>query len=487
MVSKAEFASSSIRTSRSPRIRLSQSIIAGLTAILDACALAAGGWLIYLLYVAPVYPDLSAKYGVAVGLMTLANLQALYLAGLYRFGRLIHPLSQLGRINATPTLVFLAVLGCAFALKISDQYSRVWFFSWWLYSCGSLVLVRFAVAALLRRLSAAGYIGRNIVIYGASEQARALIRHIEGVNEPWNRIVGVFDDRIERSDPEVLGYPVLGDLRELLQWSRIHRADEVLIALPWSAEARLLELIRVLSVMPASVRLAPEFVGTDLLHRRTSFQYGVPMVSVLDKPVSGWSALAKQLLDIVLGGIFLIIALPVMAVIAVLIKLESRGPVLFKQQRYGFNHELIGVYKFRSMYVEQTDHNADRLARPGDPRITPLGAVLRRLSLDELPQLFNVMKGEMSVVGPRPHALQAKAGDKLYEDVIDEYAVRHKVKPGITGWAQVNGWRGATDTEADLLGRLEHDLYYIENWSIMFDLMIIARTFFAVVGGKNSH
>jgi lipopolysaccharide/colanic/teichoic acid biosynthesis glycosyltransferase len=193
------------------------------------------------------------------------------------------------------------------------------------------------------------------------------------------------------------------------------------------------------------------------------------------------------LLDFVLGAIFLLLALPVMAVIALLIKLESRGPVLFKQQRYGFNHELIGVYKFRSMYAEQTDQNADRLARPGDPRVTPLGAVLRRLSLDELPQLFNVMKGEMSVVGPRPHALHAKAGDKLYEDVIGEYAVRHKVKPGITGWAQVNGWRGATDTEADLLGRVEHDLYYIENWSIMFDLLIIVRTFFAVVGGKNSH
>jgi len=419
--------------------------------------------------------------------MTAVTVQSLYLAGLYRFGRLIHPLGQVGRISTTITLAFLALVVCAFAVKISDQYSRLWVFGWWLYSCGLVIFVRFAIASLLRRWSAAGYIGRNIVIYGAGEQAGALVRHIEGVNEPWNRIVGIFDDRLERSGPELLGYPVLGDVQQLLRWSRDHRADEVLIALPWSAEERLLELIRVLAVMPATVRLAPEFVGTDLLHRRTSFQYGVPMISVLDKPVSGWGALAKQLLDYVLGGIFLLVALPVMAMIALLIKLESRGPVLFKQQRYGFNHELIGVYKFRSMYVEKTDHNADRLARPGDPRITPLGAILRRFSLDELPQLFNVMRGEMSVVGPRPHALKAKAGDKLYEDVIDEYAVRHKVKPGITGWAQVNGWRGATDTEADLLGRVEHDLYYIENWSIMFDLLIIARTFFAVIGGRNSH
>jgi lipopolysaccharide/colanic/teichoic acid biosynthesis glycosyltransferase len=148
---------------------------------------------------------------------------------------------------------------------------------------------------------------------------------------------------------------------------------------------------------------------------------------------------------------------------------------------------MIDMYKFRTMYSDQTDKHADKLARPGDPRITPLGAILRRFSLDELPQLFNVVRGEMSVVGPRPHALKAKAGDTLYEDVIDEYAVRHKVKPGVTGWAQVNGWRGATDTEADLLGRVEHDLYYIENWSVAFDLLIIGRTFWAVVGGKNSH
>jgi len=487
MVSKAELATHEISGARTPRVRLSQSIIAGLTAICDACALAGGGWLIFLLYVAPIYPDLAARYLASIGFVTVVVLQSLYLAGLYRFGRLIHPLDQIGRVSGTVTLVFLALVGFAFALKASEQFSRVWVFSWWLYSCGLLILVRFGVAALLRRWSAAGYIGRNIVIFGAGRQARALIQHIQGINEPWNRIIGVFDDRLERSEPEVLGYPVLGDSRQLLQWSRQNRADEVLIALPWSAEERLLELIRVLSVMPASVRLAPEFVGTDLLHRRTSFQYGVPMLSVLDKPVTGWSALAKQLLDYTLGTIFLLMALPLMALIALLIKLESRGPVLFKQQRYGFNHELIGVYKFRSMYVEQTDHNAERLARPGDPRVTPLGSLLRRFSLDELPQLLNVMKGEMSVVGPRPHALQAKAGDKLYEDVIDEYAIRHKVKPGITGWAQVNGWRGATDTEADLLGRVEHDLYYIENWSVGFDLLIIARTFFAVIGGENSH
>ncbi len=470
-----------------PRVRLSQSIVAGLTGLADLLLIVGSGWLIYAFYVAKDFPELGSNYMVAIGLLGIVTLQSFYLAGLYRFGRLIKPLGQIGRLAAILSMIFLVFLGCAFALKVSDLFSRVWAFSWLLSSLSLVILGRFAIASMVRHWSSIGYLGRNIIIYGAGTQGRALIEHIHSMDEPWNRIIAVFDDRVERSDAEVLGYPVVGNLEQLVQWGRHNRADEILVALPWSADKRLLEIIHLLTVLPASVRLAPEFVGTDLLHRRTTFQYGVPMLSVLDKPVTGWGALIKQIMDFVLGGIFLLMALPMMAIIALLIKLESRGPVFFCQQRCGFNHKMIDMYKFRTMYSDQTDKDADKLARPGDPRITPLGAILRRFSLDELPQLFNVVRGEMSVVGPRPHALKAKAGDTLYEDVIDEYAVRHKVKPGVTGWAQVNGWRGATDTEADLLGRVEHDLYYIENWSVAFDLLIIARTFWAVVGGKNSH
>ena len=213
----------------------------------------------------------------------------------------------------------------------------------------------------------------------------------------------------------------------------------------------------------------------------------MPVLTVLDKPVHGWSAIVKRTLDYTVGALFTLIALPVMAIVAVSIKLDSPGPVLFKQMRYGFNNKLIGVYKFRTMYADRTDHSADKLTERNDPRVTRVGAFLRRSSLDELPQLFNVLKGEMSVVGPRPHAVAAKAGGTLYEDVVDEYAVRHKVKPGITGWAQVNGWRGNTETEADLLGRVQHDLYYIEHWSILLDMIIILRTGWAVVKGENSY
>ena len=248
-----------------------------------------------------------------------------------------------------------------------------------------------------------------------------------------------------------------------------------------------MKIMAALSALPSDIRLAPEFIGNEMLRRRTSFQYGVPMLRILDKPVSGWSALTKYAMDYALGSLFLAISLPIILIVAICIKLESRGPVLFRQQRYGFNSQLIDVFKFRTMYVDRTDANAEKLATRDDPRITKVGAFLRRFSLDELPQLFNVLRGEMSVVGPRPHALQAKAGGKLYKDVIDEHAVRYKVKPGITGWAQVNGWRGNTETEGDLVGRVEHDLYYIENWSIPFDLSILQRTVTAVLGGKNSY
>ncbi|MEO0729233.1 MAG: sugar transferase, partial [Pseudomonadota bacterium] len=178
---------------------------------------------------------------------------------------------------------------------------------------------------------------------------------------------------------------------------------------------------------------------------------------------------------------------PVMLGIAATIKLTSKGPVLFRQKRYGFNNELIEIYKFRSMYTDLSDANAAKLVTKDDPRVTPIGRIIRKTSIDELPQLLNVLKGDISLVGPRPHALQAKAADRLYDEVVDEYFARHKVKPGITGWAQINGWRGETDTQEKIAKRVEHDLYYIENWSIFLDLYILIRTPFALFDTDNAY
>ena len=213
----------------------------------------------------------------------------------------------------------------------------------------------------------------------------------------------------------------------------------------------------------------------------------MPLIDIIDRPIADWSVVAKWLFDMSVGLMALVGLAPVMALVALAVKLDSSGPVLFRQKRYGFNNELIEVYKFRSMYVDQADANAARLVTKGDPRVTRVGRFIRKTSLDELPQLFNVLKGELSLVGPRPHALQAKAADRLYQDVVDGYFARHSVKPGITGWAQINGWRGETDTEEKTQKRVEHDLYYIDNWSVLFDLYILLKTPLALLRGENAY
>jgi Undecaprenyl-phosphate glucose phosphotransferase len=458
---------------------LSQSIVAGVAGMLDFGVAMLAGLAIHLVYVAPVVQDKFPLYLAATTLYSACLVQSLYAAGMYRFTVLMAPARHAGRQLGVYVLLFMVLLACGFALKISDEFSRVWAFSWLAVMMALGTGSRFAIASLVRKAAEAGRIRRNIVVYGGGPQGERLIRHIEKLGEPWNEVVGVFDDRLGRIGPTVAGRPVLGSLADLVGWARRNRADEVLIALPWSAEERLLSIMHCLAVLPTNVRLSPEFVGSDRLHRRASHHFDVPMLNVMEKPISSWGAITKEIMDRVLALLFLFLALPIMVLAAIAIRLESAGPVLFRQQRYGFNNQLIGVYKFRTMYVEGTDSEAEQLTRCGDPRVTRVGAVLRRWSIDELPQLFNVLKGEMSVVGPRPHALKAKAGGKLYEDVIDEYATRHKVKPGITGWAQVNGWRGNTETE--------HDIYYIENWSVLFDLGIILRTLWVCLRGTNSY
>ena len=206
------------------------------------------------------------------------------------------------------------------------------------------------------------------------------------------------------------------------------------------------------------------------------------MIDVFDRPIADWDVVMKWLFDKFVGALLLLLALPAMALIAVAIKLDSRGPVLFKRKRYGFNNDLIEVYKFRSMYADKTDAGAARLVTKDDPRVTRVGRIIRKASLDELPQLFNVVfKGNLSLVGPRPHAVNAKAEARLYAEAVDGYFARHRVKPGITGWAQINGWRGETDTQEKIQKRIEHDLHYIENWSVLFDLDILLHTPFALL------
>jgi exopolysaccharide biosynthesis polyprenyl glycosylphosphotransferase len=214
----------------------------------------------------------------------------------------------------------------------------------------------------------------------------------------------------------------------------------------------------------------------------------VPVLDVFDKPIADWDMVVKMVFDRVVGTLALIVLSPIMLLTAIAVKLDSRGPVFFRQKRYGFNNELIEVFKFRSMYVDQSDATAAKLVTKGDARVTRVGRFIRKTSLDELPQLFNVVfSGNLSLVGPRPHAVHAKAENQLYDEVVDGYFARHKVKPGITGWAQINGWRGETDTQDKIQRRVEHDLYYIENWSVLFDLYILFMTPVSLLKTENAY
>ena len=246
-------------------------------------------------------------------------------------------------------------------------------------------------------------------------------------------------------------------------------------------------MLRKLWVLPIDIRLAAHANRLRFRPRSYSYVGQVPVLDLFDKPIADWDVVIKLAFDKIVGALALLALSPVLLATAIAVKLDSPGPILFRQRRYGFNNELIEVYKFRSMYVDKTDAAAARLVTRDDPRVTRVGRFIRKASLDELPQLFNVVfKGNLSLVGPRPHAVHAKAADRQYDEVVDGYFARHRVRPGITGWAQVNGWRGETDTHEKIQQRVEHDLYYIENWSILFDLYILAVTPMALIKTKNA-
>jgi Undecaprenyl-phosphate glucose phosphotransferase len=382
-------------------------------------------------------------------------------------------------------LAILVLTACLFVLKISDNISRLWLATWSITSVIALCAFRLLTASTVQRLRQSGRLMKNIAIVGASEVGHQLatkfIRERSGT-----RLIGIFDERQSRflkssnSDTKVHQLPVL---YELLCRGRV---DEIVIAIPPSASCRVLELSRRFHPFAVSLRvLAPE--GYENFQVLDSRRYGeISTFRVMGKPLDEVAALVKRMEDIVIAGFCLLLTFPLMLAIMLCVKLDSRGPVLFRQKRLGANNLPFDLLKFRSMYVEQTDPLGQQLTRAGDSRITRVGRVLRMTSMDELPQLINVLKGDMSLVGPRPHPLAASAAGISYARAISEYPIRHRVKPGITGWAQVNGWRGETTTIEQIRQRVEHDLYYIENWSVTFDLLILGRTVFAVLSRANA-
>ena len=463
-------------------------VVAGIVRMVEFTLTVTVGFLIYGIYVVPVDGFEWHYVGAIFGIATLAML-AFQAADVYQIQAFRGYEKQYFRLASAWSVVFLLVIGATFFAKAGGDFSRVWLGTF--YAVGLIVLIGFrrVLFVLVRRWTREGRLDRRTVVVGADERGNALIQALGGQKDSDIRVVGVFDDRgDERSSPLVAGRQRLGTVDDLVEFARRTRVDLVLFALPISAESRILQMLKKLWVLPVDIRLSAHSNKLRFRPRAYSYISGVPVIDVVDKPITDWDVVMKWLFDRIVGGLLLVAVSPIMLLTAVAIKLDSRGPVLFKQKRYGFNNELIEVYKFRSMYVDQCDATASKLVQKGDPRVTRVGAFIRKTSIDELPQLFNVVfKGNLSLVGPRPHAIHAKAADRLYDEAVDGYFARHRVKPGITGWAQINGWRGETDTDEKIQRRVEHDLYYIENWSVPFDLYILARTPLALAKTENAY
>ena len=406
----------------------------------------------------------------------------------YTIPALSSPAQQLAELALALFVAISAVIVVNVVAGVAVAPMRGWALHWFLFALAACMTQRLVLVRLLANWSKAGRMARRTVIVGGGKPTFDLIERLDRTGSSAIQILGIFDDRDKYRSPEQVGrYAKLGKFEDLEAFCRDQRVDLLIIALPTVAEERILHILKMLWVLPIDVRIAA--LGSKLTLRARAYNYigDVPFLPVFDKPMSDWSVAVKSIEDRVLAALGLLVLSPLLALVALAVKLDSKGPIFFRQKRYGFNNEPIGVYKFRSMYVDQCDATATKLVTKGDPRVTKVGAFIRKTSLDELPQLINVLKGELSLVGPRPHAMQAKAEGRIYDEVVEGYFARHKVKPGITGWAQVNGWRGETDTLEKIEQRVAHDIYYIENWSTWLDLKILAMTPLSLVTTKNAY
>jgi Undecaprenyl-phosphate glucose phosphotransferase len=464
-------------------------VVAGIVRITEFVLISVVGVIAYFAYVYPQFGVFDFYYvGTALGVASLAVIafQAVDIYHLHAFRR---PANQLAKLTVAWSLVFLSLVSVMFFARLGDLYSRVWLAGFFGLGMLSLYVSRLMLYARVQRWSREGRLDRRAVLVGGGEPGEALVKALGDQQDSEVRLLGVFDDRGDERAPNFCGgLPKLGSVDELVEFARRTRVDLVLFSLPISAEGRILQMLKKLWVLPVDIRLSAH--TNQLRFRPRSYSYigKVPVLDVFDRPIADWDVVMKSLFDRIVGMLALIGLSPLMLLAALAIKLDSRGPVLFRQKRYGFNNELIEVYKFRSMYTDQTDATASKLVTKGDPRVTRVGRFIRKTSIDELPQLFNVVfKGNLSLVGPRPHAVHAKAVDRLYDEAVDGYFARHRVKPGITGWAQINGWRGETDSQEKIQARVEHDLYYIENWSVLFDLYILAMTPISLLKSENAY
>jgi polysaccharide biosynthesis protein PslA len=382
---------------------------------------------------------------------------------------------------ATWVKAALIVVVLCYFTKMTEDVPRLWGLSLLVGGLLTITLVGASAKAVMLSLVENGSLGSRIAIYGCSEGIEELIDYIGADRNPAARVERLFDERMGRGEKLVHGYEISTDLEELIALAKAQAIDAVMLNLPWSAYDRIGQLIHRLERVNIDILMAPSLIQIKTRSRSVAYVGSIPTVSLYRRPISGAQALGKLLLDRVVSALGLALLTPFLVLIGILIKLDSKGPVLFRQKRRGLNNEPFEMLKFRSMYTHAEDAEDQKLVTPGDSRVTRIGAILRRTSLDELPQLYNVLVGEMSLVGPRPHLWEAKAVDRRYEEVVRRYPARYRVLPGITGLAQVRGYRGNGDDETAITKRVESDLEYMDRWSLSLDLSILVRTALTVL------
>jgi Undecaprenyl-phosphate glucose phosphotransferase len=461
--------------------------------MVDCAVLVAAAFLSYWIYVDmhlgvddQIGPGDSFRqlYVALVFFALILQLNVFQLTGLYRFSNLTNTAYQMGRSIAAAIVLFLILLVVLYLAKLSATYSRGWMLLWFLLTVSGVSAARLVICPVMERWIREGNIAARVAIVGSGGPAERLADYLGHYRDAPVTLCGIFHDGESRE--EARAARAAGTIDDLCQLAQTQKIDQIILATPHISEERLAEILRRMRSLPVDVRLSRDTLEYCLPQSSFEFCGIVPLLRLYNKPISGWGLLAKRIEDRLLAGLLLLIMAPVLLCIAALVKLDSRGPAIFKQQRYGFNNRVITVWKFRTMYLEQTDSMGEKQIAQDDPRVTRVGRFLRQWSLDELPQLFNVLAGDMSIVGPRPHPLMCGVAGRLFEEVVEEYAARHRVKPGITGWAQVHGWHGAADTNEKIQERVKHDLYYIDNWSVLLDLKILLMTVYIVLRRENA-
>ena len=459
-------------------------LIPSLQAVLEMGLMASLGYGLYFWLVPYSYKTYDL-YNAAIILSCLITVTLFYFAGLYQFQALTKFIQSADRVMIAISTTFVFLISLSFVVKATGVFSRIWVVLFFLTSMVALVAARALLAYVLAKLGQHQIIARRIVIYGAGEQLRNFLQNLDRSPLAFLKVGGVYTNDIQVSTPSNKNFDVLGNLDQLISKVRQNEIDDIFVALPWANKEQVIGVLERLRELPTSVYLCADNIGFSVqLREPPSYFQRLPLFEVIGKPLSGWDVIVKVLEDYILGTFLLILCIPIFLIVAFAIKLTSPGPIFFKQKRFGFNNQPFEIYKFRSMTFHSTNEGQTIQAKRSDPRITPIGRFLRRTSIDELPQLLNVLNGSMSLVGPRPHAVDHNFE---YAQKISGYFARHRVKPGITGLAQIKGFRGETDTVEKMQGRVKYDIEYAETWSFMLDLKIMLLTVITVATGRNAY